>query len=100
MNIVVDTNSETANVSLEDAENFNTFAVRAVGPEAAFGAAVTQVGRYDGTHVFVSTDALKSLAGPLGQDPAWLEKLSSMLNYAEKKGWLDEDGAIQAHVER
>jgi hypothetical protein len=100
MNITIDSSGEGARICLESPEDFMGFAVIATGPEAGFAEAVSGIGTYDGTHVFVRPDALCTLAGDLAQDPDWRAQLSGMLAYAKTKGWLDEHGAIQAHVER
>lgn len=98
MIITVDTNTDS--VALEDAENFGAFSVTASGPEDRFEDTAAQIGRYDGEHLFITPDALRKLAGPLAQDEEWNGKLDGMISYADKHGWLDTDGAIQAHIDR
>ena len=51
-----------------------------------------------GTHVLLSCDALRVLAGPLADDPSWRAGYASMLAYADRQGWLTPDGtAVRAH---
>jgi hypothetical protein len=51
------------------------------------------------SHVFVPVEELRRLAGERAGDPAWEESLEGMVAYARSKDWLDENGAIRAHVE-
>jgi hypothetical protein len=69
--------------------------------QAAYDAAVSRIGSpADADHVWVDRAALEALAGDLTQDAAWQRSLESMLTYAASKGWVDESGAIRAHVVR
>jgi hypothetical protein len=80
--------------TLEDADNFKAFkVVSAAAPAAAFAA----VGRLDGDHVWVNPAWLK--AHGRSDDSDWLTGLEKMLNYAKGAGWLDERGAVRAHIE-
>lgn len=52
----------------------------------------------DGTHVLLGCDALRALAGPLADDPAWQSRFVAMVAYAGRQGWLSPAGdAVQAH---
>jgi hypothetical protein len=51
------------------------------------------------SHVWVTREDLASLAGGVADDPAWREGLEKMFEYAASHGWLDENGAVRAHVE-
>ena len=33
-------------------------------------------------------------------DPDWTQAFVGMIGYAEKSGWVDDSGAIRAHIER
>jgi hypothetical protein len=70
-------------VTLHDADNFKDFKIVANRPE----------------HGYVGVDALKELAGPRASDPEWQRNLDGMLKFAEKSGWVREDGTVRAHVE-
>jgi hypothetical protein len=87
-------------VTLQDAEDLRAFKVVTTGGEdpAALAGALQGVGRVapDG-HAFIDPDAVRRLAGD--RDAPWRESFAQMLAYAHTKGWLDADGAIQAHVE-
>ncbi len=53
----------------------------------------------------IPPDALRSLAGRAADDeareidPGWEEEFTGMLDYAGTSGWIDDDGAVRAHVE-
>jgi len=80
--------------TLEDADNFKAFKViSAAAPASAFA----PIGRLDGDHVWVDTAWLKANGRP--DDSDWLSGLDKMLNYAKGAGWLDETGAVRAHIE-
>jgi len=81
--------------TLEDADNFKAFKVvtAADAPAAAFAA----IGRRDGGHVWVDAAWLKTNGRP--EDAAWLAGLEKMLGFAKGAGWLDETGAVRAHLE-
>lgn len=51
----------------------------------------------DGAGVPVSV--LRALAGERAEDAEWQGNLERMLAYAAEHGWIQEDGAIRAHVE-
>jgi hypothetical protein len=84
----------TGPATLEDAGNFKAFkVVSAAAPAASFAA----IGRLDGDHVWVNPAWLKS-NGP-SNDAEWLAGLEKMLSYAKGAGWLDDNGAVRAHIE-
>ncbi|MGA2837246.1 MAG: hypothetical protein ABSF84_11680 [Acidimicrobiales bacterium] len=63
-------------------------------------------GRIEGDDdVRVPPDALRALAlraaGEDGLDPGpeWEEAFTAMLEWAASSGWIDDDGAVRAHVE-
>ena len=49
-------------------------------------------------HAFIAREELLRLAGGRADDPVWRTEFNAMVDYAESKGWTDEDGAIRAHV--
>lgn len=51
------------------------------------------------SHVWVTREELAGLAGERAEDPSWQEGLEKMFDYAASHGWLNEDGAVRAHVE-
>jgi hypothetical protein len=116
MELVVDLTSGA--VTLEDPEDLQAFAVQVVGPRAAegpghgaLGALAAALSVHDaGTvtpdgDVLVPVEAVRRLAGrsaahrgrTLG--PRWESGLTAMLEYASAHGWVDDDGAVRAHVE-
>jgi hypothetical protein len=85
-------------VVLVDPGDFTKFHVEARGDGDLGGAlASAGAGRLDGDHAFIDTDWLRANAP---DDAAWPEGFTKMLGYARSKGWLDDRGAIQAHIER
>jgi hypothetical protein len=50
----------------------------------------------DGRHVWIDKNWL-SAKGP--KDRHWVEGVDNMISFAERKGWLDSDGRIRAHIE-
>jgi len=87
---------------LEDQQNFRDFkvVVEGAGPQAgAFREALAPVGRLeDDKYVWVRPDWLRG-ATPLGGDADWQAGLGKMKAFAEKNGWVDQDGAMRAHIE-
>jgi hypothetical protein len=51
------------------------------------------------SHVWISPAEIERLAGDWAADPSWREGLERMLAYAREHGWVDERGAVRAHVE-
>jgi hypothetical protein len=86
---------------LVDAEDLTGFVVVLEGdvdPGAEALAAGGVLGL--GDHVWVRTDALRRLAGPM-VTPEWDEGFAAMLDYARTRGWVDDElGAVRGHVER
>jgi hypothetical protein len=102
MIIEIDTRTDPAAITLQAPTDFQAFHVAIVGADhAAFTAAAQELGGLaDDDHVLVTRAALEGLAGDLAADPDWQRSLQGMLDYASAKGWLTDDGAIQAHVVR
>ncbi len=81
--------------TLEDPDNFKAFKV--ITHAAAPASAYATIGRLDGDHVWVNPGWLKT--NGRGDDANWLAGLDKMLNYAKTAGWLDDTGAVRAHIE-
>jgi hypothetical protein len=95
---------ESGSVTLAGVGEFTSFHVIADprdAPESSVGVALGPAGTAAGDdHVWIAVDAVRQLAGGAA-DPAWEESFTGMLDYAESKGWLDEDGSsIRAHISR
>ncbi|WP_327048241.1 hypothetical protein OG320_10385 [Microbispora sp. NBC_01189] len=69
--------------SLHDAEDFTALKVTARRED----------------HVWLTREDIIRLAGDHGRDPEWRGRLDRMLEYAASKGWVDDAGAVRAHVE-
>lgn len=89
-------------VSLDDADNCNAFHLEARGVDAdgvAAALARTGAGRVVGDDAFIGRATVERLAADAGVSEDWSERYQAMIAFAEKKGWLDADGAVQAHIE-
>ncbi|BBG03406.1 MULTISPECIES: hypothetical protein [Pseudonocardia] len=92
-----------SDVRLAEPEVFTAFHVvrpADMTPEGLAAAlAGHDVGQLDGEDVLVRVDAVRRLAaGRVGDD--WEDGFAGMLAYADRKGWLTDDGAaVRAHVE-
>ena len=106
MEIVCDLDAGT--VLLVDPEDLAHFSVRVSAPADAGsgdGTRLAEVLTHAGAgrlsqrgEVLVSPDWLRaSVNGSVGPD--WEFGFSAMCKYAAQKGWVADDGAIQAHVE-
>ncbi|MFT3852291.1 MAG: hypothetical protein QM733_06100 [Ilumatobacteraceae bacterium] len=89
-------------IGLDDADNCNAFHLEARGVDAAGVAATLAAagaGRVAGDDAFVERAAIERMAADAGVAEDWNERYQGMLAYAGKKGWLDADGLVQAHIE-
>lgn len=50
-------------------------------------------------HLWVTREEFVRLAGAHAEDPAWKESLEKMFEFAQSRGWVNEEGAVRAHVE-
>jgi hypothetical protein len=102
MIVRIDTLHAPAVISLQEPTTFTGFHIAFAGAdEAGLAAAVARIGSMaDADHVYVDRAALEGLAGDHAQDPDWQRSLEAMLQYATSKGWVDDTGAIRAHIER
>ena len=101
MVVDVDLSSDPPVVALEDPEDCTAFSVRARGDRSGSGAALAAAGfgRVDGDEALIDVDAVRRLAaGRVG--PGWDDDFAAMLDYAEGKGWMADEGqSIRAHIE-
>jgi hypothetical protein len=101
--IQVDTGASSPSVALGAPDDFATFKVVVQGPAPdaeRLAAAIAHIGRMSGeSHAFIDVEAVLALADARAQDQTWRALLEEMLDYARAHGWLDERGAIRAHVE-
>ena len=106
MEIVCDLDASA--VSLVDPEDLGRFSVRVIAPEGAGPGDAARLGELlwradaarmnDGGDALVSPDWVRTSAqGRVGAD--WENGFAGMCAYATSKGWIAEDGSIQAHVE-
>ncbi|MCP3854069.1 MAG: hypothetical protein GY745_09390 [Actinomycetia bacterium] len=96
MFVRVDTAAETT--TLEEPGDCTRFHVELIGSDDALAATLGDVGRVDGKHVWVSPGAVRRLA--VGQvNDNWESDFAGMVGYATSKGWVDDAGAIRAHIE-
>ena len=89
-------------VSLAEADDCQAFHLEARAVDAADVAtalARAGAGSVAGDDAFIEPTAVRSMAAGAAVGPDWEDRFQGMLAYAEKKGWLDENGAVQAHIE-
>jgi len=79
---------------LADIDNFRALKVVVGGGEMP---PLDSVGRVDGDHVWLDRGWLETHGRPA--DPDWARAFAGMIGYAEKSGWVDDSGAIRAHIE-
>ncbi|BCH28942.1 hypothetical protein MesoLjLc_08720 [Mesorhizobium sp. L-8-10] len=80
-------------------DDFTSFAV-AVEANARCRAAdaLRPIARLDGeSNAWIDPEQLRGLA-PRAGHPEWEKGFSAMVAYAERKGWVDANGAIRAHI--
>ena len=83
-------------VTLAEPADFKGFKVVV---EAGDGSGLFSVGRLAHRDTaWINADAVRRLAGD-AVTPEWEDGFAAMLAYAQTKGWLDDAGDIQAHVE-
>lgn len=83
-------------VRLDDADDFKGFKVVV---ESGDGSGLFAVGRLAHRDTaWINADAVRRMAGDAAT-PQWEDGFTAMLDYAKTKGWLDDGGDIQAHVE-
>lgn len=82
---------------LEDAANFRAFKVVCTSPRGDCKSAFAEAGRLDGDHLWVDPDWIRA-NGPSGEP--WAAGLAKMIAYADSAGWVDDRGAIRAHIEQ
>lgn len=87
---------------LEGAHDFKRFSVAIpVAAENEMEALVAPIGdrTEDGAHVWVRPDAIRALT-PHAGEPQWAKDFATMLDVANRYGWVDDAGRIRAHIER
>ena len=88
----------TAGLTLVEAEDLKRFKLRLSGDVAR--PEIDGVTFIDDENVLIATQLPPSLPGA-PTTPEWREGYQAMVDYAAKKGWIDQaSNAIRAHVER
>lgn len=82
MFIHIDLNNVPPSIRVRDPDDFQGFKV------------VIDVAR----HTWIAPEVVTQLAGRK-DDEEWKARLSTMLDFAASRGWLDDAGRIRAHVE-
>jgi hypothetical protein len=96
--VIVRTTKEGTRVLEPD--DFKSLHLQTDGSEQA-AAAIARLGRLvDPDHVFVPAQTLVTLAAPASAAPAWRTGFDAMIAYADKHGWVDDEGAVRMHIER
>lgn len=84
MQIEIDLATVPPSVRLVDPSDFRSFKVVLVDVE----------------HTWIEPERIAELAGELAASPEWREGFERMLEFARSRGWVRDDGAVRAHVER
>ncbi len=91
----------TSTVSLDEPDDCTRFHVSAFGLNAErVGEVLAEhsLGTMRGSEAYIDPAVIEGMTGErVSHD--WPDRFAGMLAYAEKKGWLDADGAVQAHIE-
>jgi hypothetical protein len=83
-------------VTLDEPDDFKGFKVVVASGD---GSGLFSVGRLAHRDTaWIKAEAVRTLASA-AVTPEWEEGFAAMLAYAQTKGWLDDSGDIQAHVE-
>jgi len=93
---------EDASITLDDADTFTAFSVRAPGRSSAEAAAAFGMDAQarDEDHLWISIARLRALGRTHGS-LTWQTGCDGMLGYAKSKGWVDEEQRlVRAHIER
>lgn len=90
----------TTSVEIEQVDDLAAFSVASDLPRADLDARLRAagLGRTADEHVWIDAEPLRSAASALTTAPDWHDGFDRMLEYARSKGWLDDAGAIRAHV--
>lgn len=102
MYVLVTASDQVPTVSLEDPDDCSRFhvAVRDLAESAAASTLEAEgVGTLETQAAWISIEALRKLAQGRVQ-PDWPQRFGHMVQYAERKGWLSEDGEhVRGHCE-
>ena len=97
--IVVEDQSGVTVNRLDDPDDFDRFDVRIVDvDEADARRSLASVAVLESGHAFVYPAGLFALAGARPDDERWISHFNAMAEFARSKGWVDDDGRLQAHV--
>ncbi|MDX5356964.1 MAG: flavin reductase family protein [Rhodobacterales bacterium] len=67
-------------------------------PEDRLTRQIARIGRREGDgHIRIAPGVLRFLS-PLAGDPGWDAGFDAMIAYAAKAGWVDDAGAVRAHI--
>lgn len=92
----------SAAIELRERDNFRDLSIRIAGEANTdqLSAILTDYGRLDDDkHAYLNVAALCALAGDALQNNEWQNSFNSMIGYARSKGWVDQHGAVRAHIE-
>jgi hypothetical protein len=92
-----------AQAVLVDPDDFTAFSLGIAQnvPRPQVVAALAKMGPgLDGAEAFVSVESIKELAGERASDTDWLAQLDKMIEFARKRGWINESGDVRGHLVR
>lgn len=82
--------------SLQDIDEFKGFEVRSSLDPVRTQVALEAIGRLADEHVWIPIAWIEAHGRP--GDAAWHAGLAGMIGFARKKGWVDGDNAVRAHL--
>lgn len=101
MIIDIDLRRMDARFQLLDAEEFHALklVIHTAKLNADTAEALTHLGEWNGSHIFIKPEKLCELAGDHVLNATWTKEFNGMVAYAIASGWANGDGALRLHVE-
>lgn len=93
---------EDGALEMAEPNDFTSFVLTGCRPDGARRRAMAGAGIYltdDGNHGFVTSALIERLAAAKGVDASWRGGFLTMVAYARRKGWADDEGRLRAHTE-
>jgi hypothetical protein len=89
-------------VELRDRDNLGKLSIRVRGEPTMdqLRIALAEYARLDDVnHAYIQIAALCTLAGDSARNEDWRDAFDGMIDCARAHGWVDQDGAVRAHIE-
>ncbi|MEV5651107.1 hypothetical protein AB0L57_22900 [Nocardia sp. NPDC052254] len=103
MRVLVNLNRRSPTATMTATDDFGSFGIELIGVSAGHrvtASDVACVGVLDSSgDVLVTVARIGELAGDRSRDPDWTRRFGEMVEWAARRGWVDESGRLRAHVE-